>query len=231
MAEEHSQRIIKMGEEPWRVHTVGSGGIDRLRIEQGLTLEQLEHLAGNSVKEAYVVLIYHALSSEIAQAKQELNYCIRACLANNVHLYLGAPNSDPGFQDILNEIKTFEGDPRIHQYNNLPRNAFITLLRNAQCLVGNSSLAFHEAGYIGLPAVNIGERQRGRLCGDNVQFADATYSSIFEAVKKALYDISYRKSLKTGSSIYGDGHMAQRSVAVIKQLPDKRTLLAKKITY
>jgi GDP/UDP-N,N'-diacetylbacillosamine 2-epimerase (hydrolysing) len=231
MAEEHSQRIIRMGEEPWRVHTVGSGGIDRLKTEQGIALDQLAHLAGSSVKEAYVVLIYHALSSEIAQATQELNSCIKACLANNVHIYLGAPNSDPGFQDILNEIKKFDNNPLVHQYRNLPRNAFITLLRNARCLVGNSSLAFHEAEYLGLPAVNVGERQRGRLCGENVRFADATYDSIFDAVKRAVYDGVYRKSLKTGSSVYGDGHMAQRSVAVIKQLPDKRMLLAKKITY
>ena len=231
MAADHSQRIIKMGEEPWRVHTVGSGGIDRLRMEQGITLDELAQIAGSGVKDAYVVLIYHALSSQIAQAKYEINNCIRACLANNVHIYLGAPNSDPGFQDILSEIKTFESNPRIHQYNNLPRSAFITLLRNAKCLVGNSSLAFHEAEYLGLPAVNVGERQRGRLCGNNVQFVDATYDSIFESVKKALYDVTYSNSLKTGSSVYGDGFMAQKSVQVIKQLPCTRMLLAKKITY
>jgi GDP/UDP-N,N'-diacetylbacillosamine 2-epimerase (hydrolysing) len=231
MAAEHSQRIIKMGEEPWRVFTVGSGGIDRLRTEQGITLDQLARLAGDSVKDPYVILIYHALSSEIMQARQELDNCIRACLDNNVHVYVGAPNSDPGFQDILNVIKTFENHPLIHPYNNLPRQAFITLLRNAKGLVGNSSLAFHEAEYIGLPAVNIGERQRGRLSGNNVQFVDGTYDSIFDAVKKALHDTSYRASLKAGSSVYGDGHMAQKSLQVIKKLPDTRTLLAKKITY
>jgi GDP/UDP-N,N'-diacetylbacillosamine 2-epimerase (hydrolysing) len=231
MAEEHTARLIKMGEEPWRVFTVGSGGIDRLRAEKRATLDELAEIAGSEVRNDYLVLIYHALSSELTKAKYEIATCIQAGIESGLTVFIGAPNSDPGFQDILDTIKEFVGHPKVKLYSNLPRNAFLTFLRNAKCLFGNSSLAFHEAGFLGLPAINVGERQRGRLCGNNVQFVDAVPGTVKAAIHKALYDDQYLNEIKSGGSVYGDGFMAQKSAKILKQLPGTKALLAKKITY
>jgi GDP/UDP-N,N'-diacetylbacillosamine 2-epimerase (hydrolysing) len=119
----------------------------------------------------------------------------------------------------------------LHTYCNLPRDAFTAILRYARCLAGNSSLGLHEAGYLGLPTVNVGERQKGRLSGDNVQFVPAEPAAVQAALERALNDKDYCQQIDCGSSPYGDGHMTERTVQILKDLPDRQQLLAKKLTF
>ncbi|MBO8164296.1 MAG: UDP-N-acetylglucosamine 2-epimerase (hydrolyzing) [Brevibacillus sp.] len=231
MMEEHSKRIIKMGEEPWRVFTVGSAGIDRLREEAYMNREELANHFGESVLHDYIILIYHPINSHLEQAVYEVKTCFEVCLSTGMHLFVGAPNSDPGSQDILSVIEQYQNHPFVHVYKNLKRKLFVNLLRHSKCLIGNSSLAIHEAPYLCLPAINVGERQRGRVSGRNVQFVPAKAEAIRDALKKALYDSSYRKEVEEDRFIYGDGYMVEKSLKILKGLPPKEKLLAKKITY
>jgi len=231
MAEAHSERVRRLGEEPWRVHTVGSGGIDRLRTNPGLSRDQLAELVGEDVLDDYLLVIHHPVSSAIDQAADEIRLVLEQCLATGRQVFVGAPNTDPGSQSILDVIRSFEGKPGMHSYRNLPRDAFSAILRHASCLVGNSSLGLHEAGYLGLPTVNVGERQMGRLAGDNVQFVPAEPAAVQSALDRALNDAGYRQQIGTGSSPYGDGHMAERALQLLKDLPERQRLLAKNLTF
>jgi GDP/UDP-N,N'-diacetylbacillosamine 2-epimerase (hydrolysing) len=231
MTESYSQRILRLGEEPWRVRTVGNPGIDRLRIEPEIDIDELSARIHPAIRKEYLVLIHHSLSSDISGAAREMDLCIDACLETGLEIFVGAPNSDPGFKDILDAIQRHASNPQLHVYRNLPRPEFTGLLRNARCLVGNSSLGFHEAPFLGLPAVNVGERQRGRLADANVQFVVADHDSVVKAVRRAAFDASYRSSIRKGPCLFGDGHMVERTVEILKHLPPAGELLAKNITY
>lgn len=231
MTEEHSQRVLKLGEEPWRVFTVGSGGIDWLRMAGEMDLHEVEQVLGPSVRKDYMIVLYNALSSEVDKAVDEMRICLDVAVQTNLEVFVGRPNSDPGFADIIDLLRKYEGKPQVHSYSYLPRRIFTRLLFHAKCIVGNSSLAMHEAEFIGLPAINVGQRQWGRLAGNQVQFVHPDYEDVKMAVDRALYNEEYRKTITRGTSIYGDGNMAKRSVDILKSLPSKEKLLAKRITY
>jgi len=231
MAKAHEVRIKKMGEETWRIKTVGNPGLDRLRTEPSIDICKVYRKLGVKNCDQYVVLIYHAVSSGVSVAPSEFELCIHEALATGVHVFVGSPNSDPGYIDLIKVINKFSKHPKVHVYSNLPRSEFVALLKNAKAIIGNSSLGILEASFIGLPSVNVGQRQRGRIAGVNVQFVDANSIEVSLALNKALFDAKYRKKVRKAKSPYGDGNMVKRSIAFIKNLPEKGKLLDKIITY
>jgi GDP/UDP-N,N'-diacetylbacillosamine 2-epimerase (hydrolysing) len=231
MARAHTERILRLGEEPWRVKTVGNPGLDRLRLEPPLSAAELGARVGPAAAGDFIIVIYHAMSSAVAEAEAEMELCLKASLATGLDVFVGAPNSDPGHENILRAVARHRGNPKLHPYNNLPRAEFTGLLRRAKALIGNSSLGLLEASALGLPCVNVGERQKGRLAGVNVQFVDAEPRAVRAALAKALGDARYRARVKRGTSPYGDGRMVERAVELLAALPPKRILLDKRITY
>ena len=232
MAEAHAQRLLRLGEEPWRVHTVGSGGVDRLRQEPVIDLTTLAARLGKQVHADYGVFLFHSLmNAQCQQGGEQVAMALDGALGAGLPLFVGAPNSDPGYQEVAKVIETYGQRADITLYRHLPRATFVALLRHARCLIGNSSLAFHEAPFLGLPAVNIGDRQQGRLATHAIQSVPFEPIAIQQAVRKAAFDADYRATLRGGETLYGDGYMAERSVALFKNLPDKQTLLAKRMTY
>ncbi|MBF0162246.1 MAG: UDP-N-acetylglucosamine 2-epimerase (hydrolyzing) [Magnetococcales bacterium] len=232
MAEPHAQRLLRLGEEPWRVHAVGSGGVDRLRQEPVIPLATLAEQLGEQVHGNYGVFLFHPLmDTHCQQGGEQVAIALEGALGAGLPLFVGAPNSDPGYQTVAQVIEGYAQRGAITLYRHLPRSTFVALLRHARCLIGNSSLAFHEAPFLGLPAVNIGDRQQGRLASRNIQSVPLEPTAIQQAVRRAAFDANYRAGLKPGETLYGDGHMAERSVALLKNLPDKQTLLTKRMTY
>ncbi len=172
-----------------------------------------------------------ARSSAGSGAGREGARGLDAALETGLVVYAGAPNSDPGYRSVLAEIRRRSGHPRLRAYRNLPRPEFTALLRGARALIGNSSLSLHEGAYLGLPCVNVGERQRGRLAGPNVQFTKAEPAAVRRALRRALFDEAYRARVRRAKPLYGDGRMVERALRILKNLPARRRLLAKAITY
>ena len=228
MTPSHSERILKLGEEAWRVHTVGSGGVDRLRLTPHLSRDALRKATALHTESRYAVFIHHPLNGDFNTAKLEINAGVKKAVQAGLHVIIGVPNSDPGSSEIVKFINELKG---VQVYKNLTRDAFINLLRHADLLIGNSSLAFHEADYLGLPAINIGERQRGREHSGNVIFCDSTYDAVEDAIQTALYDDTFRDHLNPNESLYGDGFMATRVLKILLDLPIKRKMFAKQITF
>lgn len=231
MAEPHTRRVLRLGEEPWRVKTVGNPGLDRLRLESALPLNRLIDAVGDVAARDFVIVLYHPVSSTLNASAREVELCLQQSLDAGLDVCVGAPNSDPGCRDILAVIKRYQRHPRVHAYGNLPRSEFAALLRRARAIVGNSSLGLLEASFIGLPCVNVGQRQRGRLAGINVQFVEAEARAVRRALHRALFDGAYRARVRRAHSPYGDGHTVARALRFLKALPPRERLLAKRITY
>lgn len=232
MTEAHSERVRQLGEEPWRIHTVGSGGVDRLRLQPQLSTETLAAHVGTGVLSNYAVLIFHSLmDAHCLKGGEQVRICLEGILKSGLHLLVGSPNSDPGYQEVAQVIHEYGQRDDVTLYQNLPRAEFVSLLRHARCLVGNSSLAYHEAPYLGLPAVNVGDRQKGRLAANTIQQVPFEIAAIEKAVQHAAFDPAYRATVQPGNTLYGDGYMADRVVKILKKLPGKQVLLAKQMTY
>ena len=108
---------------------------------------------------------------------------------------------------------------------------FVNLLRNAACLVGNSSLGILEAPLLKLPVINVGNRQTGRLHAENVQFVPHQKSAIIKAIKRAIYDDDYISIVKNCKNPYGNGKSSKKIAQIIANTVIDKNLLVKDITF
>lgn len=231
--QESADRILKMGEQSFRVFNVGNPGLDRLISVPSLNLSEISDRLGFEIKdsEPYILLIQHVISTEINYAYEQMHITLEAIQKLGIKTILSYPNSDAGGQQIIRAIKEFEHLPFLYTAKNIPRLEFVNLMRHAGCLLGNSSAGILEAPLLGLPAINIGNRQMGRLHAENVQFVRHNCDSIVQAIKTALFDRSYRDDVSRCCNPYGDGRSSERIANTLANTPIDNSLLIKDLTY
>jgi GDP/UDP-N,N'-diacetylbacillosamine 2-epimerase (hydrolysing) len=132
---------------------------------------------------------------------------------------------------MIRAIREYESLPFLHTAKNIPRLEFVNLMRRASCLLGNSSAGILEAPLLGLPVINVGNRQRGRLHAENVEFVPHDKDRIIEALRRAIFDPEYRKAVAACSNPYGDGRSSARIAELLATIPLDDKLLIKDITY
>ncbi len=234
IANEHKSRLIKMGEPEDRIKFVGNPGLDSIALTPKISLESITQIPRKFLNNKYAVLIYHVMSSlSPKEALKEYRNILNALYEKEVKILIGAPNSDPGQFEILNHSEFFlkKNENAGYLYKNLPRLEFINILRNSNFIIGNSSLGILEANFLKKPAINVGERQKGRLHGNNVLFTGSDKNLIIEAIEKATSQEFLNKIDNETSNIYGDGSMVEKSVEFIMKNINRKDLLEKHITY
>jgi GDP/UDP-N,N'-diacetylbacillosamine 2-epimerase (hydrolysing) len=231
--EESAERIIRLGEQSFRIFNVGNPGLDRFIETPVISLEELSSKLGFSLShgEPLVVLIQHAISSEIDEAYSQMITTLEAVKDLGIKTIISYPNSDAGGQQIIRAIKEYESLDSIHAIKNIPRLEFINLMRYASCLVGNSSAGILEAPLLKLPVVNIGSRQHGRLHAENIQFITHDRAQIAAAIRRAVFDVEYRKSVESCLNPYGDGMSSIKIADILASVEINDSLLIKDITY
>ena len=220
-------RVISMGEEPWRVHRAGAPSLDHLRRSSLLSREELEQLLAINLTQPSVLVAYHpvtllsntvaeadALFEALAQLPRQLLFCF--------------PNADAGSRSLIDRTESFlrtRGSGRL--FVNLPAIQYWSLLRHVELFLGKSSSGIMETGSFALPTVNVGLRQQGRERPRNVLDADPTTASILEKISEAQSS-SFQQSILGMTNPYGDGHASERIVAVLTDLPARDVLLMKR---
>jgi GDP/UDP-N,N'-diacetylbacillosamine 2-epimerase (hydrolysing) len=230
---ESRNRILALGEQKFRVHNVGNPGLDRMIKTKKLSNSQLsKNLNFNIHKnEPYIILIQHALSSEVSEAYEQMKTTLEAVKKMEIKTIISFPNSDAGGLEIIRAISEYEEIPFIYSAKNIPRLDFVNLMRGAACLIGNSSAGILEAPLLKLPVINIGNRQKGRLHAQNVEFVSHNKSKIIRAIKKAVFDKEYIKKVQKCSNPYGDGKSSDRIAQILASVKIDENLLVKDITY
>ena len=230
---ESAERILRLGEQPFRIFDVGNPGLDRLLEVPAIDSAELSRRLGFAIAESepFVMLIQHVISTEVDQAYEQMKVSLEAIRELGVKTVLSYPNSDAGGQQMIRAIREYESLPFLHTARNIPRLEFVNLMRRASCLIGNSSAGILEAPLLKLPVINVGNRQLGRLHAENVEFVPHDKNRIIEALRRAISDASYRKLVAACSNPYGDGKSSARIADLLAtiQLDDK--LLIKDITY
>jgi GDP/UDP-N,N'-diacetylbacillosamine 2-epimerase (hydrolysing) len=225
--EQARERLLKAGEEEWRVHNVGHAGIDRLRSTKELSPAELAAALGvKHIDDHFAVIIQHPLTSEIDNAGPQMRETIAAVLDLGVQTFISYPNSDPGSNQIIDVINEHRQNPRISVFKNIPDVEFVNLLRRATVLIGNSSLGLLEAPYLNLPVVNVGRRQSERHHSSNVFFVPADRNAIVRQVR-AIID----NQISECENPFGDGHTGERVAELLATTPIDEKLLNKDLSY
>ncbi len=225
--EQARERLVKAGEEEWRVHNVGHAGIDRLRSTEELSTSDLaQRLGVNNIEDQFAVIIQHPLTSEIDKAGEHMRETLAAVLRLGLQAFISYPNSDPGSNQIIDAIEESRQNPRLSVFKNIPDREFVNLLRRATVLIGNSSLGLLEAPYLKLPVVNVGRRQSERHHASNVFFAPAEREAIVRQVR-AIMDTQISEC----ENPFGDGHTGERVAALLAATPIDEKLLNKDLSY
>jgi GDP/UDP-N,N'-diacetylbacillosamine 2-epimerase (hydrolysing) len=226
-----TERILKMGEEAWRVYLVGSPALDVILREPLLPAETLVKKYKVDMTRPLILVIEHPVTSQADEAPQQMRQTLEAVVASGYPAVVIYPNSDAGGRRMIEVIKEFEPNPLIRTFTSLPRREYLSLMKLAVVMVGNSSSGIVEAPSFGLPAVNIGIRQAGRERGKNVIDVRHDKTEIRKAIKKALTDGAFLKEARKCENPYGDGKASWRIAEVLNEVEITPALLQKKITY
>jgi len=225
--ERYRQRVIQMGEDPGHVILSGAPGLDNIRTVDLVEPDELEKRVGMSLDPAPLLVTFHPVTLEYEDTSRHIAELLAALDAVGLPVVFTYPNADTQGRVIMQAI---EGHVRTRSHTkvvvNLGTRAYFSLMRCARAMVGNSSSGIIEAASFELPVVNIGSRQRGRICGRNVINAECDRGSIVLAVREAISP-DFRSDLKGIQNPYGDGHAAERIVETLRTVPLDRGLRLK----
>jgi UDP-hydrolysing UDP-N-acetyl-D-glucosamine 2-epimerase len=210
----HARRVAALGEDPQTVHVVGAPGLDNLHRADLPNRSELEQFLGLRLGEPLVIVTIHP-ATLAGNPTREVEALVQAMRRIPATYVATLPNSDPGSSEIRELLKVSVENQGGVAVEALGERRFWGLLRIADAIVGNSSSALIEAPVVQLPAVNIGDRQKGRLRGTNVIDAGGDADAIERAINTAL-SREFRASLAGSTSLYGDGLSAERIVRILK---------------
>ena len=220
-------RIISMGEEPWRATRAGAPSLDHLRKSNLLSREEVAAKLRVQLEGPAMVIAYHPVTLAM-DTLEEADELFAALGSVNSQLIFCYPNADAGSRALIERTTAFlakRGNGKL--FVNLDAVAYWSLLRQAQVLLGNSSSGIMETASFAVPTVNIGERQRGRERAANVIDAPANREAVLSAIALARSS-KFRESLRGMTNPYGDGTASEKIVDVLTSAPLGRELLAKK---
>lgn len=223
------ERLLRSGEQEFRVHLVGAPQLDEFVSGGFATREEvLDHFRLDG-SQPIILVVQHPVTEQSGEAQEQMELSLRAVKTIGVQTVLIYPNNDAGSALSRHVIEKFRG-PWLQVERNVTRELYGGLLRNVSVIVGNSSSGILEAPSFELPAVNVGRRQDGRLRACNVINVSHDEILIIEAVRKAL-EPAFRDSLKGMRNPYGDGHASERIVEVLAKIRIDETLLYKSFSY
>ncbi|MFA5093791.1 MAG: UDP-N-acetylglucosamine 2-epimerase [Candidatus Omnitrophota bacterium] len=218
-ARQYAERVAKMGEDPANIFCFGAPGLDNIRNLNLSGREELLKDLGLPHGMKIGVVTYHPVTLEKGTAGQQTRELLAAISRiTGVFWVFTLPNIDTEASAITGRVILFskKNPQRAKVFVSLGRLRYLSLLKMADVMVGNSSSGLIEAPSFSLPVVNIGDRQRGRARGRNV--IDVTFcerKAIERAIRKAL-SASFRKSLEGMKNPYGNGKASRKIVNKLK---------------
>jgi UDP-hydrolysing UDP-N-acetyl-D-glucosamine 2-epimerase len=221
-----ARRVRQLGEDPARIHTVGSPGLDHLQRRPLLDAGALEAALGARLGPRNLLVTFHPVTLDADDGLAEFEELLAALAATDASttLWCTRPNADTGGGAITERLESWarELGARVQVHTSLGSLRYLSLLARVDAVVGNSSSGLYEAPSLGVPTVDIGERQRGRLAAASVIRCPARREAIAAALEAAM-----RLDCRGVVNPYGDGRSAPRIVTALRALPERAALLRK----
>lgn len=212
--EEARSRLIQLGEEERRIYVIGSPDIDVMKSGALPPLKDVKEWYNVKFLK-YGILTYHPVTTEYKVIGEHVKTVVDAVIKSKKNYVAIFPNNDLGSEVILNEFRRFDGNKRFRVFPSLRFEFFLTLLKYAEFVIGNSSAGIREAGIYGIPAIDIGTRQSGRYVlsqSKNIQHVDEDEREILDAISRV-------EDFRAPSFAFGDGNSAKKFINIVEQ-PD-----------
>lgn len=228
-AEEYRNRVIQLGETPDRVFNVGAIGIENIRKMPLMNKSELEASLDTEFKERLLLVTFHPVTLEDATSEVQFKNLLNALeTIENATIIFTKANSDTDGR-IINEM--IDDYTNKHLDNTLSfvsmgQLRYLSAMKLASAVIGNSSSGIIEAPSFKIPTVNIGDRQKGRMQAQSVINCEPQEESIKEAISLALSD-SFKSSIQLMSNPYGDGRVTDKIMEVIQKSLSKEISLKK----
>ena len=215
--EQSRKRIIQMGEQPDCVFNVGEPGVENCLKMKLMTRDELaSSLAFDGVKKDFAVVTFHPVTLENDTAIAEVHELIRAMNDYpDMHYIITLANADAGGRSI-NDIWLSEKRKHGNWYviPSLGALRYLSSLKYARFVLGNSSSGIIEAPSMGLPTINIGSRQKGRMIADSVVCCNTVYMEISKAIETVLSE-NFKNNLKNTHSPFGEGNTSDSIIEIL----------------
>lgn len=212
----YRKRVMQLGEDPRKVIVSGAPGLDNIKNLKLMSRTELEVSLGVELGLKNILFTFHPITSNEAISNNETNNIIAAIseLGEDVKVFITMPNADTFSSLIEKEIHRLkcERPSQIFTFTSLGQTRYLSLMREVDFVLGNSSSGIIEAPFLNKAVVNVGIRQRGRVTSDHVIHTTAEKQSILDAINLAFSD-SFRMKIKDVPSMYGVGE-AGRKIAV-----------------
>lgn len=208
--EESKRRVIQLGESPERVFNYGSTSIDNILTVADMSKEAaLKSVGLNECR--YALCTYHPVTMEDGTAEKQVKSLLEAIKAfPDLQFIVTKSNADQGGGRINEMLDEVEGIiDNLHVFTSLGVRRYLSLMKYAAFVLGNSSSGIIETPAFHVPTVNIGDRQRGRLQSESIVNCGDSTEEIITAIKTALSE-EHIRICQTAISPYGDGHTAER---------------------
>ena len=208
------ERLIRMGENADNIYVVGCPSIDVIAQTPHLDQKAIEEYLDLDFNKPVLLMIQHPVTTEAADSFDQIKETVDAIKETGVQTVVLLPNNDAGHARIIEYIKSSD----LKWYPSLPGDIFINLYRNVNALIGNSSSGIHETPTMGIPAINIGNRQQGRERAGNVIDVANEKEAIIAGIQKALYDYEFIEAVRNMENPYGTGVSAEKIVNILKEI-------------
>jgi UDP-N-acetylglucosamine 2-epimerase (non-hydrolysing)/GDP/UDP-N,N'-diacetylbacillosamine 2-epimerase (hydrolysing) len=235
--EVYRRRIIQMGEAPGRVWNFGAPGLDKLYDPPGpgsglMTRAELEQDLGLSFRDPVAIVTFHPVTRDAEDPAAQVRRLVAAIARSGIQAIFTAANADATGANINNllEAACHANPGRFKWAPHLGHRRYLSCLRHAAVMIGNSSSGLTEAPSFRLPVVNIGDRQQGRTRARNIIDVPGNEAAILKAIRRAL-SARFRQSLRGMRNPYDryrDGRSSERIKNVLRDVPLSNELLKKR---
>jgi UDP-hydrolysing UDP-N-acetyl-D-glucosamine 2-epimerase len=227
--DEYKRRVEQLGETPDRVFNVGAIGLDNILQMDLLSREALSESIQFDLSNPYLLVTFHPVTLESQSSKTQFQAFLDALDAfPDVKVVITLPNSDADGRVIINMIQQYvkENAHRVAAYTSLGQLRYLSAMKHAVAVVGNSSSGIIETPAFHIPTVNIGDRQRGRARVSSIIDCPTDTQSIIEAIEQAISP-SFQEHCQHVENLYGDGHTTERIMTVLQKVSSEAIDLKK----
>lgn len=221
------KRVVQMGENADFVFNIGSPGLDFIRHTTFLSREKLEKELNFKFRKKNILATFHPetlTENSVDSCLAMLAAFKRFCLQSDFGIIITKPNADPEGRKLTEIIENFAGEnENVLLVSNLGSVKYLSVMRESDVVVGNSSSGIYEAPALKIPTVNIGLRQEGRLQADSVINAEPSSEAIFNAISQAM-----EMDCSSVNCPYGEGDASSKMVNILEKIDLRRDILRKK---
>ena len=230
--EENRKRVIQLGEHPERVYNVGAIGIENIKSENLLSKNELEQELGMSLTDKFALVTFHPVTLENNSSQTQIEALLDVCIKySSIKFIFTKANADSEGRLINQLIGEYSKKYlNILLFASLGTVKYLSAMRYSLMVIGNSSSGLVEAPSFGIPTVNIGDRQKGRIQASSVINCEPNINSIQKAIEIALSE-EFATIAKFTANPYGDGKTSKKIVEIIYDVVSKSEMNIKKSFY